>query len=69
MSTLVTRINDFAKSVQTKFNQISVRLMPMGGTTNQVLTKKSNTDNDVEWKTPTGITEDEAIVTSLIFGG
>lgn len=28
--------------------------VPDGGTTGQVLTKKSNTDQDVEWTTPTG---------------
>jgi len=28
--------------------------VPAGGTTGQVLTKKSNTDNDTEWATPSG---------------
>jgi hypothetical protein len=29
-------------------------LVPTGGTTSQVLTKNSSTDNDVSWTTPSG---------------
>ena len=35
--------------------------LPTGGTTGQVLSKKSNTDGDVEWKTPTSYTAGDGI--------
>jgi hypothetical protein len=43
--------------------------VPTGGTTGQVLTKSSSTDNDTEWVTPsTGITTGKAIAMAIVFG-
>lgn len=39
--------------------------VPTGGTTNQVLAKKSNTDFDTEWKDPSAVSETDPVVGAI----
>ena len=65
MATLTSRITDLAGAIRDKFNAITPRLVSTGGTEGQVLTKNSDTPNDVSWKKP----EDDSFINALIFGG
>lgn len=52
MATLVDRIVLLTTAIQTKFNAVTPRLLPSGGTSGQVLTKSSATDYAAAWTTP-----------------
>lgn len=69
MATLSSRISDLAAAVRDKFNAINPKLIPSGGTTGQVLAKKSDTTNDVEWKTVSSSSNDDSFINAIIFGG
>ena len=49
MATLSSRITDLAAAVRAKFNLVTPRLLPAGGSTNQTLRKSSGTDYAVAW--------------------
>lgn len=68
MATLTQRIADLAGAVRDKLNTMAPKLVPPGGTTGQVLTKTSAVSNAVSWQKP-GVSEEDAFITALIFGG
>ena len=49
MSTLVQRIQDLATAINNKFNLVTPRLAPTGGTPFQVLAKNTSANNDFSW--------------------
>jgi hypothetical protein len=59
---------DLGQGVYTKA-EVDGITPPSGGTTGQVLTKASNSDNDTEWTTPTEyVTTGKAIAMAIVFG-
>lgn len=53
---LVAQITALAAAVRDKFNAVTPRLLPSGGSAGQVLTKSSATDFAANWTTQTKIT-------------
>lgn len=54
---LVSNINLLATAIRDKFNLVTPRLIPSGGSTGQVLSKTSNADNAVAWANSSGVSE------------
>lgn len=52
MATFAQNLASTVVAIRSKFNAITPKLVPTGGTTGQVLAKASATDNDVSWITP-----------------
>lgn len=51
---LTSRISDLAGAIRDKFNAITPRLIPAGGSSGQVLIKGPGADYDAGWQTVAG---------------
>ncbi len=71
MSFLIENISNLTVAIRTKINSMSQKLVPTGGQTGQVLSKSSNSDNDVQWVDPSeGATDESFIIAmSIVYGG